>query len=127
MVIQFFNGLPVGFSPAGTPLSQDGEKQRPFVCLDRDLAGGWSSVYASSRSHIVKHARVHKKDKAELECQLRNENDAYKKLYRLTELVVPRCYGEFLWFGERALVLSDKGLSLSDVGMEFTSLGLIKM
>ena len=32
----------------------------------------------------------------------------------------------FLWYGERALVLSDKGLSLSDVGIEFTSLGLIK-
>jgi hypothetical protein len=124
MVIQCFNGLPMDFSPAGTPRSQDGEKQRPFVLLDRHLGGGWSSVYASSRSHLIaKFAVVPKKDTAELERQLRNENDAYNKLHRLTRLVVPRCYGEYVWYGGRALVLSDKGPPLSDLGMKFTHLG----
>ncbi|KAI0255387.1 hypothetical protein BJV78DRAFT_1279549 [Lactifluus subvellereus] len=78
MVIQCLNGLPMGFSPAGMPQSQDGEKKRPFIFLDHHLGGGWSSVYASSRSHlIVKFAKVPKKDQAELERQLWNENDAY--------------------------------------------------
>ena len=49
-------------------------------------------MYASSGSHlIVKFAEVPKEDKAELERQLRNESDAYNKLYGL---VVSRCYGE---------------------------------
>ena len=88
MVTQCFNGFPVGFPPAGTPQSKDGEKQHPFVSLDSHQ----SSVYASSGSHlIVKFAEVPKEDKAELERQLRNENDAYNKLYGL---VVSRCYGE---------------------------------
>ncbi|KAI0252589.1 hypothetical protein BJV78DRAFT_323116 [Lactifluus subvellereus] len=127
LVIQCFNGLPMDFSPADTPQSQDGEKQRPFVFLDRYLSGGWSSVYASSISRvIVKLAKVPKKDKAELERQLRNENDVYNKLYCLSRLVVPRCYGEYVWYGGRALVLSDEGPPLSSLGMEFTSLGLVE-
>jgi hypothetical protein len=126
MLIQCFNGLPMRFSRAGTPRSHDGKKQLPFVLLDRHLGGGWSSVYASSRSHlIVKFAVVPKKDKAELERQLKNE-DIYDKLSRLTRLAVPRYYGEYVWYGGRALVLSDKEPSLSDLGMEFTSLGLVE-
>ena len=81
-------------------------------------------MYGSSRSHlIVEFAEVPKKDKAELEPQLRNEKDAYDKLYRITGLVVPRCYRKYVWFGGRALVPSDEGPSLSGLGMEFTSLG----
>ncbi len=52
---------------------------------------GWSSVYASSKSHVVvKFADVPKKDKAELKCQLSNEKIAYNKLSRITGWVVPR-------------------------------------
>ena len=70
---QFVNDLPMDFSPAGASQPQDGEKQRPFVFLSCNLDGGCSSLYASSRSHlIVKLAR----GKAELEPLLRDENDA---------------------------------------------------
>ena len=50
--MQFINGLPMDLSPAGTQ-SQEGEKQHPFVLLNRHQDGGWSSVYASSRSHLI--------------------------------------------------------------------------
>jgi hypothetical protein len=113
--------------PADTPQCQDGERQYPFIHFDRHLGGGWSSVYASSRSHlIVKFAYVPEKDKAELERQLRNENDAYNKLYPLTRLVIPHCYGEYVWYGGRALLLSDEGPLMSSQEMEFTSLGLVE-
>ena len=55
-------------SRPGTPQSQDGEKQRPFVFLDRTTLVGVGPLYASSGSHlIVKLARAPKKDKSELE------------------------------------------------------------
>ena len=124
--MQFINGLPMDLSPAGTQ-SQEGEEQHPFVLLDRHRDGCWSSVYASSRSHlIVKLVTAHKKENAELERQIRNENDAHKKLHRITQLVAPRYYEEYVWYGGRALILSHEGPSLSDLGMEFTSLGLVE-
>ncbi|KAI0255086.1 hypothetical protein BJV78DRAFT_1279691 [Lactifluus subvellereus] len=127
MVVQCFDGLPMALSPVGTPQSSGGEKQHPFVHLDCYLGGGWSSVYASSRSHvIVKFATVPKKERAELERQLRNEKAAYDKLTLLTRLVVPLCYGEYVWYGGRALVLSDEGQSLAALGMEFASLELVE-
>ena len=127
MVVQCFDGLPMALSPVGTLQSSGGEKQHPFVHLDCYLGGGWSSVYASSRSHvIVKFATVPKKDKAELERQLSNEKAAYDKLTLLARLVVPLCYGEYVWYGGRALVLSDEGQSLADLEMEFASLGLVE-
>ena len=84
-------------------------------------------MYASSRSHvIVKLSTTHGNDKAELERQIRNENDVYKKLHRLTQLVIPRCYGEYVWYGGRALVLSHEAPTLSNLKMEFTSLGVVE-
>ncbi|KAI0247006.1 hypothetical protein BJV78DRAFT_84068 [Lactifluus subvellereus] len=125
MVVKCFNAFPMDLSLVGAPQSQGGEK--PFVHLDRHLGAGWSSVYASSRSHvIVKFAKVPKKDKAELERQLRNEKAAYDKLALLIRWVVPHCYGEYLWYGGRSLVLSEEGPSLSALGMEFVSLGLVE-
>ena len=59
MIVQRFDALPMDLSLVGTPKSSGGEKQRPFVHLDRHLSAGWSPVYAPSRSHvIVKFARV---------------------------------------------------------------------
>ncbi|KAI0256933.1 hypothetical protein BJV78DRAFT_318551 [Lactifluus subvellereus] len=71
MVVQCVDALPMTLSFTVTPKSQSDEEQLPFVHLDRRIGGGWSSVYASSRSHvIVKFFRAPKKDKAELERQL---------------------------------------------------------
>ena len=105
-----------------------GEKKldHPFVHLDRHLGASWSTVFASSKSHVVvKFAVVPKKDKAELIRQLGNEKLAYNKLNRISGWVVPRPYGEYEWYGGRALVLSEGGQSLSDLE-EFTSLSLIE-
>ena len=129
MLIQTLDSLPIAFSRVCTPrlATGEGKKRQPFIHLDRYIGGGWSSVYASSGSHvIVKFGRVAGKDRAETERQLRNEKAAYDKLARLCGWVVPRCYGEYEWYGGRALVLSDEGQSLADLGMEFTSLGLVE-
>ena len=84
-------------------------------------------MYALNRSHvIVKLSKTHGKDKAELECKIRNENDVYQKPHRLTRLVIPPCYGEYVWYGGRALVLSDEAPTLSNLKMEFTSLGVVE-
>jgi len=100
--------------------------KKPFIYLDHYLEAGWSSVYASSKSRIViKFAAVPKKDKAELERQLNTEKAAYKKLSLITGWVIPRLYGEYRWFGGRALVLSHEGQSLSDLE-KFGSLPLIE-
>jgi hypothetical protein len=83
-------------------------------------------VYSSSKSRVViKFAAVPKKDKAELERQLSNEKAAYHKLRRISRWVIPRLYGEYEWFGGRAILLSDEGQSLSHLE-EFTSLPLIE-
>jgi hypothetical protein len=98
----------------------------PFIHLDRHLSAGWSSVFVSSKSHVVvKFAAVPKKDKAELVRQLSNERAAYEKLDRIAGWIIPRLYGEYEWHGGRALILSDGGLPLSDLET-FTSLPLIE-
>jgi hypothetical protein len=52
----------------------------------------WSTVYASSKSHIiVKLAKVAKKLNVELERQLRNEIAVYDKLACLTRWVISIC------------------------------------
>ena len=55
--------------------SHNAKKQsHPFMHLGHQLGVGWSSVFASSKSHVVvKFAAVPKKDKAELIRQLSNE------------------------------------------------------
>lgn len=83
-------------------------------------------MFASSKSHVVvKFDVVPKKDKAELRRQLNNEKLAYNKLSRITGWVVPRLYGEYEWYGGRALVLSEEGQSLSYLD-KFTSLSLLE-
>ncbi|KAI0272873.1 hypothetical protein BGY98DRAFT_1179060 [Russula aff. rugulosa BPL654] len=63
----------------------------------------------SSRSHVViKFAAVPKKDKAELVHQLSDEKAAYEKLNRIAGWIIPRLYGEYEWYGGRALILSDE-------------------
>ena len=102
------------------------EQYHPFIHLDRLLGAGWSSVFASSKSHVVvKFAVVPKKDKAELLRQLKNERAAYEKLGHIAGWIIPRLYGEYEWHGGRALVLSDKGLPLSDLET-FKSLPLME-
>ena len=97
-----------------------------FIHLDRQLGAGWSSVFASSKLHVVvKFAVMPKKNKAELVCQLSNEKAAYKKLNRIAGWVIPRLYGEYEWHGGRALIFSDKGRSLSHLE-KFTALPLIE-
>ena len=99
------------------------KQYHPFIHLDRHLDAGWSSVFASTKSHVVvKFAVVPKKDKAELVRQLSNEKAAYEKLNRFAGWIVPRLYGEYEWHGGRALVFSDEGGSLEN----FTSLLLIE-
>jgi hypothetical protein len=100
------------------------EQYHPFVHFDCHLGACWSTVFASSKSHIVvKFATVPKKDKAELIRQLSNEKLAYNKLNRITGWIVPRLYGEYEWYGGRALVLSKEGQSLSHLE-NFTSRGI---
>ena len=92
--------------------SQRAKKQyHPFIHLDHHLGAGWSSVFASSKSHVVvKFAVVPQKDKVELIRQLGNEKAAYEKLNRISESgwIIHRLYGEYEWHGGRALVLSDR-------------------
>src|SRR5260221_5078487 len=91
----------------GTPQSQHAEEQRHFVHFGRHLGCGWSSVYASIRSQIaIKFGAVPKKDSAELQLQLRNEQIADDKLHRLTGWTIPLCYGLYSWYGGLSLRLS---------------------
>jgi len=114
-------------SSADAPQSQSGDKQIPLIHLDRYLGGAWASVYGSSSSRVViKFARVAGKYKPELELQLKDEKAAYARLSCLAGWVVPVCYGEYLWYGGRLLVLSHEGPSLAALRMEFTALGLIE-
>ncbi|KAI9463379.1 hypothetical protein F5148DRAFT_1150280 [Russula earlei] len=53
---------------------------------------------------------------AEIPRQLGNEELAYHELSRVGGRMVPRLYGEYEWYGGRALVLSEEG--------KFTSLSL---
>jgi hypothetical protein len=122
--VQCINACPIELSIVNAPHSHRANKQyHPFIHFDRHLGAGWSTVFASSKSHVVvKFAVVPKKDKAELIRQLSNEKLAYNKLNRITGSVVPRLYGEYEWYGGRALVLSKEGRSLE----KFTSLSLIE-
>ena len=98
----------------------------PFIHLDRHLVARRSSVFASSKSHVVfKFAAVPKRDKAELVQQLDDEKAAYEKLNCIVGWIIPRFYGEYEWHGGRALVLSDEGRSLSHLE-DFKSLPLIE-
>jgi hypothetical protein len=134
MKVQCFDSYPMALLPVETSQSQSRRKQwHPFIHLDRYVGGGFSSVYASSKSGIVvKFANAPKTDKDELESLLRDESNAYHKLAsaHLTEWVVPHFYGEYCdeWYGGRVLVLSDEGPSLDTLGMIFTmtSLGFIE-
>ena len=127
MLVQPFDALPIPLSRVDTYQFQHAEKPFPFIHLDEHYGGGWSSVYASSRSHIIiKFATATKKDKAELEGYLENEKAAYDKLLPLTGWAIPYCYGEYLWYGGRALVLTNEGPSLENLKMKFTSLGLME-
>jgi hypothetical protein len=127
MLVQPYDALPLELSLVGACRSRQAYKTNIIIHLDKHYGGGWSSVYTSSRSHIiVKFAVVPKKDKAELEGYLKNEKAAYDQLFPLIGLAIPRCYGEYLWYGGRALVLTDEGPSLANLKMEFTSLGLVE-
>jgi hypothetical protein len=58
--------------------------EHPLIHLDRHLGGGWSSVYASSKSDIiVKFGAIPRKDRADIEQQLKNETAAYGRLGRI--------------------------------------------
>jgi hypothetical protein len=74
---------------------------------------------------MVKLAYKPIEDKAELERLLMNEKAVYDKFQPLTGWVIHRCYGEYLWYGGRAFVLSDEGSTSSDLtSVDFTTLGL---
>ena len=125
--MQCIDADPIELSLVNAPHSHRAKKRyHPFIHFDRYLGAGWSTVFASSKSHVVvKFAVVPKKIKAELIRQLSNEKLAYNKLRRITGWVVPRLYGEYEWYGGRALVLSEEGRSLSYLD-KFTSLSLIE-
>ena len=127
MTVQCLNAYPMELTLVDAPTPHRAKKQyHPIIYLDRHLGAGWSSVYSSSKSHVVvKFAAAPNKDKATLKRQLTNEKMAYNKLSRITGWIVPRLYGEYEWHGGRALVLSDEGRSLSHLG-EFKSLLLIE-
>ncbi len=54
-----------------------------------------------------------------------NEKVTCHKLKFISRWVDPRFYGEYEWFGGRALVFSDEGRSLSDL-KKLTSLSLVE-
>ena len=122
--MQCIDADPIELSLVNAPHSHRARKQyHPFIHFDRYLGASWSTVFASSKSHVVvKFAVVPKKNKAKLIRQLSNEKLAYNKLRRITGWVVPRLYGEYEWYGGRALVLSEEGRSLD----KSTSLSLIE-
>ena len=112
-------------TPAGTS-QYESDDERPLIHFDRHLGAGWSSVYGSSKSHIIiKFSIVPQQNKAKLERQLRHEKAAYDKLRHLGGWVVPHLYGEYEWYGGRALVMSDCGSSLAGLN-DFASLHLLQ-
>jgi hypothetical protein len=101
----------------------DRSDECPLIHFDRQLDAGWSSVYASSKSDIIiKFGTIPRKDKAEVKWQLKNEIAAYGKLGQIAGWVVPQLYGEYEWYGGRALMMTNGGPSLE----AFTSLCLIQ-
>lgn len=125
--MQCIDAYPIELSLINLPDSHRAKKQyHPLIHFDRHLGAGWTTVFASSKSHlVVKFAVVPKNDKAELIRQLSNEKLAYNILRHITRWVVPRLYGEYEWYGGRALVLSEEGWSLSYLD-KFRSLSLIE-
>jgi len=115
ITVQCIDARPIELSLVNMPHPHRANKQyHSFIHFDRHLGAGWSTVFASSKSNVVvKFAVVPKKDKAELIRQPSNEKLAYNKLSRITGWVVPHLYGEYEWYGGRALVLSKEGRSLS--------------
>ncbi len=82
MVVQYFEAFPIELTLIDTPRCQFGKKPRLFIHLDHHGVS-WSSVYTSSKSHVVlKLAAVPKRDKVELERQLSIEKATYHKLSR---------------------------------------------
>jgi hypothetical protein len=125
MGVRCFDGALIQLTLIGTSQYERAEK-RPVIHLDRQLGAAWSSVYASSKSHIViKFGAVPRRDRDELNRQLINERSAYDKLRPIAGWVVPNLYGEYEWYGGRALVLSDGGSILSDLE-DFSSLWLMQ-
>jgi hypothetical protein len=114
-------GSPFSLTPSSAPKSRP--RSWPAVIhLDRQLSGGenQSYVYSSTTLHlVVKLATTGKSD-------LINEKMAYERLTTtcFTRLlpVAPRYYGAYLWYGGRALILSDEGQSLASHGVEFALL-----
>jgi hypothetical protein len=125
--IQCLDAFPILFTPVHGALQFRVCKMPTvtFIHLNHRLD---TFTYASTKWRlVVKFANgASKKDKIELERhRLTNEKTTYDKLARLARWirVVPRCYGEYMWYGGRALVLSDEGPSLTTLGMDFASLG----
>jgi hypothetical protein len=120
--VRCFKGALMRLTLIGTSQSERSD-ERLSINLDRHFGVGWSSVYASSKSDIViKFGIAPQKDRAEVERQLSNEAAAYDKLGRIAGWIVPHHYGEYQWYGGRALVMSNGGTSLKD----FMSLYLLQ-
>jgi hypothetical protein len=92
ITVQCLDAYPMELLLVNTSHSNQVKKRRqPFIHLDHHLGAGWSSVFASSKSHVVvKFAAVPKKDKAEILRQLSNEKAAYKKLNQIAGWIIPR-------------------------------------
>jgi len=127
MTIRCLDGLPMELTLVDAHISRRAKKQHHlFIHFESHLGAGWSTVYASSKSHIViKLAAVPNKNKAELLRQLSNEKAAYNKLKHISGWIIPRLYGEYQWPGGRSLVLSSEGRSLSSLET-FTILSLME-
>lgn len=128
LLVQYLDTHPITVTPVdrNKPQSEHALEEHPFVHLDLKVYyfAGARSVYVSTKSHVmVKFAYYPDKDKAELERMLTNERAAHNKLQLLAGWAIPRCYGEYLWYGGRALVLSHEGPSFGELVMEFRSLG----
>jgi hypothetical protein len=129
LLVQYLDTHPITLTPIDhdKPQSKRVEEYHPFVHLDLKILNfaGPCSVYVSTKSHVmVKFAYHPMEDKAELERMLTNERAAHDKLQPLAGWAISRCYGEYLWYGGRALVLSHEGPSLLDLGNGFASLRL---
>ncbi|KAI0272872.1 hypothetical protein BGY98DRAFT_1099750 [Russula aff. rugulosa BPL654] len=127
ITVQCLDAYPMELLLVSASHSHQAKKpDHPFIHLDRRLVASRSSVFASSKSHVVvEFAAVPKRDKAELVERLSDEKAAYEKLNRIAGWIIPRLYGEYEWHGGRALVLSDEGRSLSHLE-DFKSLPLIE-